>query len=206
MFIDIAKDEESIAIDLNVEKKKISQVLDNEEIRTIISALGTGIGSDFDIERLKYNKVIIMADADQDGAHIRAILLTFFYRYMRELITEGHVYVGVAPLYRVYKKNFSEYVYDDDKLEKVIKKCGAGYQIQRYKGLGEMTADQLWNTTMAPDKRVLVQVQLEDIAEAERMISTFMGDNIEARKAYITENANFNKANDEYEELTKKKK
>lgn len=178
---------------LNVEKKRLNQVLDNEEIRTIISALGAGIGTDFKIENLKYNKVIILADADQDGAHIRAILLTFFYRYMRELITEGHVYVGVAPLYRVYKKNFSEYVYDDDKLEKVIKKCGAGYQIQRYKGLGEMTADQLWNTTMAPDKRVLVQVQLEDIAEAERMISTFMGDNIEARKAYISENANFNK-------------
>ncbi len=178
---------------LNVEKKRLNQVLDNEEIRTIISALGAGIAGDFKIENLKYNKVIILADADQDGAHIRAILLTFFYRYMRELITEGHVYVGVAPLYRVYKKNFSEYVYDDDKLEKVIKKCGVGYQIQRYKGLGEMTAEQLWNTTMAPDKRVLVQVTLDDIAEAERMITTFMGDNIEARKEYISLNANFNK-------------
>ena len=178
---------------LNVEKKRLNQVLDNEEIRTIISALGAGIGTDFKIENLKYHKVIILADADQDGAHIRAILLTFFYRYMRELITEGHVYVGVAPLYRVYKKNFSEYVYDDDKLQATIKKCGAGYQIQRYKGLGEMTAEQLWNTTMAPDKRVLVQVTLDDIAEAERMITTFMGDNIEARKEYISLNANFNK-------------
>lgn len=178
---------------LNVEKKRLNQVLDNEEIRTIISALGAGVATDFKIENLKYNKVIILADADQDGAHIRAILLTFFYRYMRELITEGHVYVGVAPLYRVYKKNFSEYVYDDDKLAKVIKKCGAGYQIQRYKGLGEMTAEQLWNTTMDPEKRVLVQVTLDDIAEAERMITTFMGDNIEARKEYISENANFNK-------------
>lgn len=178
---------------LNVEKKRLTQVLDNEEIRTIISALGAGIGDDFKIENLKYNKVIILADADQDGAHIRAILLTFFYRYMRELIINGHVYVGVAPLYKVYKKNYSEYVYDDDKLQAAIKKCGAGYQIQRYKGLGEMTAEQLWNTTMAPDKRVLVQVSLEDVAEAERMISTFMGDNIEARKQYISENANFNK-------------
>ena len=181
---------------LNVEKKRLNQVLDNEEIRTIISALGAGIGTDFKIENLKYHKVIILADADQDGAHIRAILLTFFYRYMRELITEGHVYVGVAPLYKVYKKNFTEYVYDDDKLQAAIKKCGAGYQIQRYKGLGEMTAEQLWNTTMDPEKRVLVQVTLEDIAEAERMITTFMGDNIEARKEYISENANFNKESD----------
>lgn len=178
---------------LNVEKKRLNQVLDNEEIRTIISALGAGIGKDFKIENLKYNKVIILADADQDGAHIRAILLTFFYRYMRELITEGHVYVGVAPLYRVYKKNFSEYVYDDSNLQATIKKCGAGYQIQRYKGLGEMSAEQLWNTTMDPSKRVLVQVTLDDVAEAERMITTFMGDNIEARKEYISENANFNK-------------
>ncbi len=178
---------------LNVEKKRLNQVLDNEEIRTIISALGAGIAGDFKIENLKYNKVIILADADQDGAHIRAILLTFFYRYMRDLITDGHVYVGVAPLYRVYKKNFSEYVYDDDKLQATIKKCGAGYQIQRYKGLGEMTAEQLWNTTMDPERRVLVQVTLDDIAEAERMITTFMGDNIEARKEYISENANFNK-------------
>ncbi len=178
---------------LNVEKKRINQVLENEEIVTIISALGAGIGDDFDISQLKYNKVIILADADQDGAHIRAILLTFFYRYMRELVSEGHVYIGIAPLYKVYKKGFEEYVYHEDQLESIIKKCGAGYAIQRYKGLGEMTAEQLSETTMTPEKRILVQVRLDDIEEAETMITTLMGDNVEARKQYITENANFNK-------------
>ncbi len=178
---------------LNVEKKRITQVLDNEEIRTIISALGTGIGNDFNINNLKYHKVIILADADQDGAHIRAILVTFFYRYMRELLSEGHVYVGIAPLYKVHKKNFEEYVYEESELQNAIKRCGAGYEIQRYKGLGEMSAEQLWNTTMDPEKRVLVQVSLEDVGEAETMITTWMGDNVEARKQYITDNANFNK-------------
>ena len=178
---------------LNCEKKRINQVLDNEEIRTIISALGAGIGTDFNVENIKYNKVIILADADYDGAHIRAILLTFFYRYMRDLVSDGHVYVGVAPLYKVYKKGFTEYVYDDAELEAAIKRCGAGYQIQRYKGLGEMSAEQLWETTMDPDKRYIIQVQLEDLAEAELMITTLMGDNIDARKKYIIDNANFNK-------------
>lgn len=188
---------------LNVEKKRLTQVLENEEIRTIISALGAGIGNDFKIQNLKYNKVVILADADQDGAHIRAILLTFFYRYMRELITDGHVYVGIAPLYKVYKKNFEEYVYDDFKLKNAIKRCGLGYQIQRYKGLGEMSADQLWETTMAPEKRVMVKVTLEDAAEAERMISIMMGDNIDARKAYISENANFNKTDTAFDKVEK---
>lgn len=188
---------------LNVEKKRLTQVLENEEIRTIISALGAGIGNDFKIQNLKYNKVVILADADQDGAHIRAILLTFFYRYMRELITDGHVYVGIAPLYKVYKKNYEEYVYDDFKLKGAIKRCGAGYQIQRYKGLGEMSADQLWETTMAPEKRVMVRVTLDDAAEAERMIATMMGDNIEARKTYISENANFNKVDTTFDKVEK---
>ena len=178
---------------LNCEKKRINQVLDNEEIRTIISALGAGIGNDFNVENIKYNKVIILADADQDGAHIRAILLTFFYRYMRDLVSDGHVYVGVAPLYKVYKKGFTEYVYDDSSLQDAIKRCGAGYQIQRYKGLGEMSAEQLWETTMDPDKRYIIQVTLEDLAEAELMVTTLMGDNIDARKKYIIDNANFNK-------------
>ncbi|MBQ9791287.1 MAG: DNA gyrase subunit B [Clostridia bacterium] len=178
---------------LNVEKKKLSQVLDNEEIRTIISALGTGIGSDFDIERLKYNKVIIMADADQDGAHIRAILLTFFYRYMRDLISNGHVYVAIAPLYKIYKKNFEKYVYDEADYDEIVKEAGSGYGVQRYKGLGEMTAEQLWETTMDPAKRVLIRVTIDDVLNAETMVKTLMGDNIEARKRYISENANFNK-------------
>ena len=178
---------------LNCEKKRLNQVLENEEIRTIISALGTGIGANFNINALKYNKVIILADADQDGAHIRAILLTFFYRYMRDLILEGHVYIGVAPLYKISKKNMVRYIYDDEEYEKVVGKDAGSYAVQRYKGLGEMTAEQLWETTMDPRKRVLVKVTLDDVAEAERMIDTLMGDNIEARRRYISENANFNK-------------
>ena len=178
---------------LNVEKKRLNQILDNEEIRTIISALGTGLGNNFNINNLKYDKVIILADADQDGAHIRAILLTFFYRYMRELISEGHVYVGIAPLYKISNKNKVRYVYDENDYDKFVKEVGAGYTVQRYKGLGEMTAEQLWETTMDPEKRVLLQVTLDDVAEAERMVTTLMGDNIEARKKYIIENANFNK-------------
>ena len=187
---------------LNVEKKSLAQALDNEEIRTIISALGTGIGADFNLDHLKYHKVIILADADQDGAHIRAILVTFFYRYMRELILNGNVYIGIAPLYKIQKRNTIKYVYDDSEYEKAVKEVGAGYTVQRYKGLGEMTAEQLWETTMDPAKRVLVQVSLEDVAEAERMITTLMGDNIEARKSYITENANFNKVS-KFEEVKK---
>ena len=190
---------------LNVEKKRINQVLDNEEIRTIISALGTNIGSDFNIANLKYGKVIIMADADQDGAHIRAILLTFFYRYMKELVNDGHVYVAIAPLYKVYNKNKVRYVYDEADYDAAVKEIGKDYSVQRYKGLGEMTAEQLWETTMDPAKRVLVQVKLEDIAEAELMITTWMGDNVEARKRYISENANFNKTTKFENEKTGKK-
>lgn len=178
---------------LNVEKKRLSQILDNEEIRTIISAVGTGIGSDFNIEHLKYNKVIIMADADQDGAHIRAILLTFFYRYMRELINTGHVYCAIAPLYKIYKKGFEKYVYDEADYDEIVKEAGSGYNVTRFKGLGEMSAEQLWETTMNPAKRVLVKISIDDAADAEEMISTLMGDNIEARKKYIIANANFNK-------------
>ena len=188
---------------LNVEKKRLSQVLDNEEIRTIISALGTGIGSDFNIEHLKYNKVIIMADADQDGAHIRAILLTFFYRYMRELINAGHVYVAIAPLYRIHKKGFDKYVYNEEDYDAIVKEAGAGYSVTRFKGLGEMPFQQLWDTTMDPAKRVLIRVTIDDVADAEEMIRTWMGDNAEARKKYITANANFNKV-DKFEERINK--
>ena len=178
---------------LNAEKKRIDQVLTNEEIRTIISALGAGLGEDFNIEDLKYHKVIILADADHDGFHIRAILLTFFYRYMKELINQGHVYIGMPPLYRVQKKDNVEYVYSDAELPDAVARAGKGYTLQRYKGLGEMDPEQLWDTTMNPKERTLVQVTIEDAAEAERLITTLMGENIEARKAYISENANFNK-------------
>ena len=178
---------------LNAEKKSIADVLKNEEIRTIISALGTGIGNDFNLDNLNYHKVIILSDADQDGAHIRAILLTFFFRYMKPLIQEGHVYIGMPPLYKVYKKDVIEYAYDDNELQKAIDKVGRGYQLQRYKGLGEMNPEQLWDTTMDPQKRVLMQVTIEDAAEAEKLITTLMGDDIDGRKAYIAEHADFNK-------------
>ncbi len=178
---------------LNAEKKRIDQVLGNEEIRTMISALETGIGEDYNPDNLRYHKVIILSDADQDGGHIRAILLTFFFRYMRRLITDGHVFVGLPPLYKVSKKNYTEYVYSDYELPAAIERAGKGYQIQRYKGLGEMNPEQLWETTMDPDKRTLVQVTIDDAAEAEKMVTTWMGDNIDARKAYIAEHANFNR-------------
>ncbi len=178
---------------LNVEKKKLDQILQNEEIRTIISALGTGIASEFDLESLKFHKVIILSDADQDGAHIRAILLTFFFRYMRELVNAGHVYIGMPPLYKVYKGNVEEYAYDDKELQQKIDKVGRGYMIQRYKGLGEMDPSQLWDTTMNPETRSLMRVTIEDAAEADRMITVLMGDEVSERKKYIFEHADFNK-------------
>lgn len=178
---------------LNAEKKRLEQVLANEEIRTIISALEASIGEDFSIDNLRYKKVIILSDADQDGAHIRAILLTFFFRYMRPLINEGCLYIGLPPLYKVYRKDKVEYVYSDIELPEAVKRIGRGYQIQRYKGLGEMNPDQLWETTMNPEKRTLIKVTIEDAAEAERMVTILMGDNIEARKEYITTHANFNR-------------
>jgi DNA gyrase subunit B len=178
---------------LNVEKKRIDQVLANEEFRSIITALGTGIGEDFTLKSLKYNRVIILSDADQDGAHIRAILLTFFFRYMRELVTEGHVYIGMPPLYKCQKGSKMIYCYDDAQLESAIKKLGNGYTLQRYKGLGEMNPEQLWETTMNPDKRNLIQVTLEDAPEAERLVTVLMGDKVEPRREYISQNANFNR-------------
>ncbi len=178
---------------LNVEKKKLDQILQNEEIRTIISALGTGIGADFDIEDLKFHKIIILSDADQDGAHIRAILLTFFFRYMRELVQAGHIYIGMPPLYKVHKGSTEEYAYDDKELAEKIAKVGKGYGIQRYKGLGEMNPAQLWETTMNPETRSLMKVTIEDAAEADRLITVLMGDEVGERKKYIFEHANFNK-------------
>ncbi len=178
---------------LNSEKKRTEEVLKNEEIRSIISALGTGFGKDFKIEDLRYDKVIILSDADQDGAHIRAILLTFFFRYMRPLIQEGHVYIGMPPLYKVFKKDVVEYAYDDKELKKKIEAVGRGYSLQRYKGLGEMNPSQLWETTMNPKTRILMRVTLEDAAEAERLITILMGDGLEERKTYIQTHADFNK-------------
>jgi DNA gyrase subunit B len=179
---------------LNAEKKRLDQVLSNEEFRTIITALGTSIDESFDLSSLKYYKVIILSDADQDGAHIRAILLTFFYRYMRELVTEGHVYIGMPPLYKIQKGNSAQYVYDDRELKKVLKNVGKGYTLQRYKGLGEMNPEQLWQTTMDPSNRKLMQVTIEDAAQADRIITILMGDKVEPRREYISTHANFNRA------------
>ena len=178
---------------LNTEKKSQVEVLKNEEIKTIISALGTGMGEDFNIENLNYDKVIILSDADQDGYHIRCILLTFFYRYMKKLITDGHVYIGMPPLYKVYKKDVVEYAYDENERKIKQEKVGRGYQIQRYKGLGEMNPEQLWDTTLNPENRMLMQVTIEEAASAEMLITTLMGDAVDERKKYIQKHANFNK-------------
>ena len=181
---------------LNVEKKRLDQILQNEEIRTMISAIGGGMGGDFNVDKINYHKVIILSDADPDGYHIRCILLTFFYRYMADLVKGGYVYIGMPPLYKVYKNNVEEYAYDDKELEEKIKIVGRGYQIQRYKGLGEMSAEQLWNTTMNPLTRNLTQVTIENAREAERMITSLMGDKVEGRKQFLAEYANFNKVDD----------
>ena len=181
---------------LNAEKKRIDQVLANEEFRSIITALGTGIGEEFDLSHLKYNRVIILSDADQDGAHIRAILLTFFFRYMRELVTDGHVYIGMPPLYCAKKGAEHIYCFDEKELAKATKKLGRGYSVQRYKGLGEMNPEQLWETTMNPNGRKMVQVTIEDLAEAERRVTVLMGDKVEPRREYIQEYANFNHVDD----------
>ncbi|MBE7076884.1 MAG: DNA gyrase subunit B [Clostridiales bacterium] len=185
---------------LNSEKKRIDQVLANEEIRTIIGALGTGIGEDFKLENLKYNKVIILSDADPDGMHIRCILLTFFFRYMRPLITNGNVYIGMPPLYGVKSKGKIIYCYTDEELADITKDLSK-YTIQRYKGLGEMDYDQLRDTTLDPAKRTIIRVGLEDAVQADKEISLWMGDEIGARKDYINKYANFNRV-DNFETKT----
>ena len=178
---------------LNVQKKTALQALQNEEIKTLVSAIGAGFNRSFEVEKTRYKKVIILSDADQDGMHIRCILLTFFFKYMRDLVAAGCVYIGMPPLYKVYKKDIVEYAYDDKELDEKIKKVGKGYSLQRYKGLGEMSAEQLWETTMNPATRNLIQVTLEDITQAAEMIEMLMGDKVEGRKQFLNENADFNK-------------
>ncbi len=185
---------------LNAEKKRIDQVLANEEIRTIIAALGTGIGEDFNISKLNYNRVIILSDADQDGAHIRAILLTFFFRYMKDLVTNGHIYIGMPPLYKIAKGKNIHYAYSDEELRRIADRMGKGYTVQRYKGLGEMNPEQLWETTMDPSKRNIIQVTIDDAASADKLITTLMGDKVEPRRQYISLHANFNKS-DTFQEM-----
>jgi len=186
---------------LNSEKKRIDQVLANEEIRTIIGAIGTGIGEDFKLDNLKYNKIIILSDADQDGMHIRCILLTFFFRYMRPLITNGNIYIGMPPLYRVKTKDKEVYCYSDEELANITKNL-KNYELQRYKGLGEMSEEQLWSTTMDPARRSMIRVSVEDAVAADKEISMWMGDDIGPRKDYINKNANFNRV-DNFEKNTK---
>ncbi len=181
---------------LNVEKKHLDQVLANEEFRSLITALGTGIGESFSLDNLKYGKVIILSDADQDGAHIRAILLTFFFRYMKDLINAGHVYIGMPPLYKVQKGAKVIYAYDDRELAKATKAAGKGYTLQRYKGLGEMNPEQLWETTMDPSQRKLMRVSIEDGALVDRLTTILMGDRVEPRRDYISEHADFNRPDD----------
>ena len=170
---------------LNVEKARLNKMLDNDVIKSMIAALGTGIGEDFAIEKLRYHKLVIMTDADVDGAHIRTLLLTFFYRQMRELIEEGHVYVAQPPLYLLTKGKRREYVYSDEECERLRQEMGDKVEIQRYKGLGEMNAEQLWDTTMDPEHRVMRQVKLEDAVEADRVFSVLMGDEVKPRREFI---------------------
>lgn len=180
---------------INTEKAKLSDIFKNEEINTIIHAIGGGVGSDFSIEDINYDKVIIMTDADTDGAHIQVLLLTFFYRYMKPLIEAGKVFIALPPLYKVSKgtgkKEIIEYAWSDDDLQDTIKKVGKGYILQRYKGLGEMNADQLWETTMDPETRTLIRVQIDDAARAERRVTTLMGDKVEPRRKWIESNVAF---------------
>ncbi|HBC91622.1 MAG TPA: DNA topoisomerase (ATP-hydrolyzing) subunit B [Pelotomaculum sp.] len=175
---------------LNVEKARMDKILANEEIRAMITAMGTGIGEDFDINKARYHKLILMSDADIDGAHIRTLLLTFFYRYMRPLIEAGYVFIAQPPLYRIKKGKTERYIYNDEELERTLKQTGRdGVSIQRYKGLGEMNATQLWETTMDPDTRTVLRVDLEDAIEADTIFSMLMGDRVEPRRDFITENA-----------------
>lgn len=173
---------------LNVEKANPVKVLSSEEISHLITAIGTNIGEQFEIEKLRYSKIIIMTDADVDGAHIRTLLLTFFFRFMKPLVEQGHIYVAVSPLYRIRKKK-DHYVYSDEELEEVVKKLGSNAGVLRFKGLGEMDAEQLWETTMDPKKRLLKKVIIEDAALADATFSKLMGENVEARRQFIAEHA-----------------
>ena len=180
---------------INTEKASISDILKNEEINTIIYTIGAGVGSDFKIEDCNYDKIVIMTDADTDGAHIQVLLLTFFYRYMKPLIEAGKVYLALPPLYKISKgtgkKQIVEYAWTEKELEEKTKLVGKGYLLQRYKGLGEMNADQLWDTTMNPDTRTLIRVVIDDKAQAERRVSTLMGNKVEPRRKWIERHVEF---------------
>ncbi|WP_214629831.1 DNA topoisomerase IV subunit B [Paenibacillus agaridevorans] len=185
---------------MNPEKAKLVDILKNDEYKAIISAIGAGVGPEFEADESNYSKIIIMTDADTDGAHIQVLLLTFFYRYMKPLIDTGRIYIAQPPLYKITRKSGKletvRYAWTDEQLQNYLKEYGKGYELQRYKGLGEMNPDQLWETTMNPESRTLLQVQIEDAAKAERRVSTLMGDKVDPRKRWIIENVDFT----EYEE------
>jgi DNA gyrase subunit B len=172
---------------LNVEKSRLDKILSNNEIRAIITAIGTGVGEDFDIEKARYHKVIIMTDADVDGSHIRTLLLTFFFRYMRQLIEAGYIYIAQPPLYSIKQGKEVYYAYSDQQRDQILANLKATPKptIQRYKGLGEMNAEQLWETTMDPKGRTMLQVHLEDAMEADQVFEMLMGDDVEPRREFI---------------------
>ncbi|WP_346728930.1 DNA topoisomerase IV subunit B [Lederbergia citrea] len=180
---------------INTEKAKLQDIFKNEEINTIIHTIGAGVGADFNLDDVNYEKIVIMTDADTDGAHIQVLLLTFFYRYMKPLLEAGKIYIALPPLYKVSKgsgkKEVIEYAWTDEELDGVTKKVGKGYMLQRYKGLGEMNADQLWETTMNPETRTLIRVLLDDAARAEKRVTTLMGDKVEPRRKWIENNVQF---------------
>ncbi|WP_315515040.1 DNA topoisomerase (ATP-hydrolyzing) subunit B [Leptotrichia wadei] len=179
---------------LNVEKSGVHKALENAEIRAMITAFGAGFGDDMDIKKLRYHKIVIMTDADVDGAHIRTLMLTFFYRHLRELINEGYIYIAQPPLYKIQAGKAIRYAYSDDQLKqvtKVLEKDGRKYTIQRYKGLGEMNPEQLWETTLDPEVRTLLKVSMEDASYADKMFNILMGDKVEPRRKFIEDNANY---------------
>ena len=175
---------------LNVEKVRLDRMLSSDTIKSMITAFGTGIGEDFDIDKARYHKIIIMTDADVDGAHIRTLLLTFFYRYMPGLIDHGYVYVAQPPLYKVQKGKDIRYCYNEEQLEAIYTEIGRDKtELQRYKGLGEMNPEQLWETTMNPANRTLLKISIEDAVQADYVCSILMGDQVQPRRDFITENA-----------------
>ena len=175
---------------LNVQRARLNRVLENAEIKAMITAFGCGIGDDFDESKLRYDKIICMTDADVDGSHIRILLLTFFFNFMRPLIEKGHVYSAMPPLYKISKGKRIEYAYSDDELASKLDSMGRkGCEVQRYKGLGEMSKDQLWETTMSPEHRTLIQITMDDAFEADEIFSTLMGDQPELRRQFIEDNA-----------------
>ena len=176
---------------LNVEKSHLAKVYGNEKLMPIITALGCGIGNDLDISKLIYHKIIIMADADVDGSHIRTLLLTFFFRFAKKIVENGYVYIARPPLYRITKSKQYFYAFSDEERDKILSEIDGSSEIQRYKGLGEMDSEQLWETTMNPETRTMLKVSVEDAAQADEVFSTLMGEKVEPRREFIEKNAKY---------------